>query len=127
MKASKLGRGCTCINIGCGRFADLNLKSGAGQFSGLSFKTEGTSGASGWRLLKARSIIAKFVEVKQSREGDVSVQWSSKKLYSFTPEGYLRYIIYIKVFWSSARCLYICEGAPYLFASLYVRSSHFAL
>ena len=115
MKASKLGRGCTHIDIGGGRFVDLNLKSGAGQFSGLSIKTKGTSGASGWQLLKARSIIAKFVEVKQSREGDVSVQWSSKKLYSFTPEGYLRYIIYINVFWSSARCLYVCPTSLHLF------------
>ena len=50
------------------------------------------------------------VEVKRSREGDMSVRCSSKKLDGFTPKGYLGCVLHVKVLWSFAKSLYIESG-----------------
>ena len=67
------------------------------------------------------------IEVKRSREGGVSVRRSDKKLNGFTPRGYLECVLNVRVFWSFAKCLYICGGLcgkPTSWASLIWRSSH---
>jgi len=123
----------TRVDIGGGRFAGLGLKTERRQIyrfgpqnqrgmrCGQTAVEEDT-----WHLHEA------CIKVKRSREGGVSVRWSSKNLDDFTPEGYLRCMLNGGRFGYWPGCLYIekvgwlREGTPghTSFASLIWRSSH---
>ena len=50
------------------------------------------------------------VEVKQDREGGMSVRWSGKNLNGFIPKGYLGCVLHIRVFWSFSRAYIYVYG-----------------
>ena len=79
------------------------------KFTGLGLKTEGMSAIQCGRMAMVDGTWRHhevFIEAKKNREGRASVRCFEKNLDGLR-EGYLGYVIHVRVFWTFARRLYI--------------------